>query len=146
MRSFFRNKAVQIVLSIAYLFLLIYLLFFAPFRTGTTTEINLIPFKNIFALTSYTFQYGEDWWHWIVNVPGNIVAFIPLPFILNLFVKIKLNFWTIIFMSLFVPLIPECIQYFFQNGSPDIDDLILNFLGMMIGYYFLIKKQKQPAT
>jgi len=146
LRNFFLNRSVQIFLLVCYLFLLIYLLFFAYFRIGTTTAINLIPFKTIVNLTLYTMQTGQDIWHWFVNVPGNIVAFIPLPFILNIVVRIRPKVWLIILISAFIPIVAESLQYLFKRGAFDIDDLILNFLGMLIGYFFLVKKQRQPVN
>ena len=140
------NKSVKISLGIAYLGLLIFLLFFAPFRNNTATTVNLIPFKSIAPLTVYTFTSGHGFLHWLINVPGNIVAFIPLPFIFQLVRKSKPKLLMLIFISAIIPLIIELAQYLFQAGSCDIDDWMLNFMGMIFGYMLLRKFQKQPAV
>ena len=67
-------SAIKITGALAYTGYLTWLLFFAAFREGTSTAVNLIPFKTIWSMTHYTFTTGNDWWYWLVNVPGNIVA------------------------------------------------------------------------
>jgi glycopeptide antibiotics resistance protein len=139
------QRKIAIIFSLLYLLGLIYLLFFAFFRENTTTEVNLIPFKNIFALTVYTFTSGHGIWHWIVNVPGNIIAFIPM--VLPVFL-IRKSFKISLSLVLFILILPICIemlQYFFQSGSADIDDVILNVTGIFCGIYIFKKIKKQPA-
>jgi len=140
------NKSLKILLGITYLGLLIFLLFFAPFRTNTATTVNFIPFKSIAPLTVYTFTTGHGILHWLINVPGNIIAFIPLPFIFQLVRKSKPKFLIMIFISLIIPFIIEFSQYLFQTGSCDIDDWMLNFAGMIFGYKLIRKFQRQPAS
>lgn len=140
------NKLVRKSTGAAYVSFLIYLLFFARFRDITQTEINLIPFGSIGPLTHYTFTSNQDWFHWFINVPGNILAFVPVPFFFKVFYKKPIKFWNSFLVSFSIPIIIESAQFIFQRGSCDIDDWMLNFLGMMIGYYFIIKKQKQPTS
>jgi glycopeptide antibiotics resistance protein len=74
------------------------------------------------------------------NVVGNIVIFIPLGIYLPLFKKDKrvlVNLLFIFIVSLFV----EIIQGLLGIGASDIDDIILNCLGGLIGilgYKFLL--------
>lgn len=139
------QRKIIVAVSILYLTGLIYLLFFAFFRVNTTTEVNLIPLKNIYTLTVYTFTSGHGIWHWVVNVPGNIVAFIPMA--LPIFL-IRTSFKMTLPLILFILILPICIeflQYIFQSGSADIDDVILNVLGIFFGIYILKKIKKQPT-
>jgi len=140
------DRILKISIGLAYLCLLIYLLFLAPYRTKTPTVVNLIPFGSIVELTRYTFITGNDVWHWFLNVPGNILAFVPLPYVFQIFRKTKFNFWWAFFPSAAIPLIIEIAQYYFQTGSCDVDDWILNFSGMMIGFVLVRKSQKQSRT
>ena len=79
-----------------------------------------------------TFTFG--------NVVGNIVIFIPLGTYLSLFKndkRVKTNLLFIFIVSLFV----EIIQGLLAIGASDIDDIILNCLGGLIGilgYKFLL--------
>lgn len=124
-----------------YLLVLIYLLFFAFFREGTTTRVNFIPFDSMVPLTVYTFKTGEDWWHWFVNVPGNVLAFVPLSLPLHFFIRqhlTKIFFACLIFS---VPCVLEILQYLFQTGSCDVDDVLLNVLGIYLGFWLLKGKK-----
>lgn len=132
--------------SIMYIIVLSYLLFFAFFRENTTTEVNLIPFKNIFALTIYTFTSGHGIWHWIVNVPGNIIAFIPMVLPIFLVRKSSTLTFRLILFILILPICIEILQYIFQSGSADIDDVILNVIGIFCGVFIFKKQKKQPRN
>lgn len=101
-------------------------------------SINLIPFHSIKeylfsnSTTIKKFAFG--------NVVGNIVIFIPLGTYLLLFKnnkKVITNLLFIFIVSLFI----EIIQGLFGIGASDIDDVILNCLGGLIGifgYKFLL--------
>lgn len=73
---------------------------------------------------------------------GNLFVFIPIPFILYSVFKIKKDYIIAIFGTL-IPFIIEGYQYFFKCGNVDIDDIILNIGGFLIGFliYILIKKK-----
>lgn len=98
-------------------------------------HLNLMPFNWLFE----TWEMGRL--KMISQVIGNILMFIPLGFLLPLVFKslssFKKNFQVIFFFSLSI----EFIQYFIGRSS-DIDDLILNTLGGMVGYtiYFIVFK------
>jgi glycopeptide antibiotics resistance protein len=134
-----------LTISIAYSATLIYLLFFAFFRENTTTEVNLIPFKNIFSLTVYTFTSGHGIWHWVVNVPGNIIAFIPMALPIFLIQKSYKITLPLLLCILILPMCIELLQYVFQSGSADIDDVILNVTGIFCGILIFKKFKKQPV-
>jgi glycopeptide antibiotics resistance protein len=139
------SRNLLLTISIAYCATLIYLLFFAFFRENTTTEVNLIPLKNIFGLTVYTFTSGHGIWHWIVNVPGNSIAFIPMAWPIFLIRKsLEINLLLILFIFA-LPICIEILQYLFQSGSADIDDVILNVIGIFFGIFIFKKIKKQPA-
>lgn len=127
--------------GIIYIGLLIYLLFFAFFRKGTETTVNLVPFKSIIGFCRDF--YWPHWWYWAVNVPGNIVAFIPIPFILKSMFNPKFQRWNKFLIALFVPVGIELTQYVFQVGSCNIDDVILNFAGFYIGFWLVGKKKRE---
>lgn len=133
------QKKLVILISVLYLLVLTYLLFFAFFRDQTTTEVNLIPFKNIISLTVYTFTSGHGIWHWIVNVPGNIIAFIPMALPIFLIRKSSKITLPLILFILALPIWIEMLQYIFQSGSADIDDVILNVIGIFCGISILKK-------
>jgi glycopeptide antibiotics resistance protein len=69
----------------------------------------------------------------IKNVIGNMIMFIPFGFFSGYILKIKKGRYVLL-LSILMSLIIETIQ--FQIGRVfDIDDIILNIMGGIIGYY-----------
>lgn len=100
------------------------------------SNINLIPFRTIYeyAVISSKNSDSELLRHAFINLTGNVIMFIPLGFFLSdiwhnlrFFLKHTLCTAAII-------LIIETVQLFTLLGSFDIDDLILNVTGSVIGY------------
>jgi glycopeptide antibiotics resistance protein len=70
----------------------------------------------------------------------------PLPFILIFVFKIYKGS-TIIFLGFLLSFTIELLQYIFEVGYADIDDIILNTLGTAIGYLcFRAIKKWIPAN
>lgn len=126
-------KAVCIVLLLLYLFLLAYLTLLSPYygrESRYFRSVNIIPFSTIsFYLSSYS-NFNSS----ITNLAGNIIAFMPLGFLLPLcFIKLK-SLWKMVTAALFVTLIIETFQYILCVGASDIDDVVLNVFGGVLGY------------
>lgn len=134
---------------ICYIFLLIKILFLSRISHLEHRSINLIPFHSIMEYISSSsanikaFSFG--------NVVGNIVIFIPLGTYLSLFKNDKrviANLLFIFIVSLFV----EVIQGLLNIGASDIDDIILNCLGGLIGILgykfllFILRDEKKVYT
>lgn len=96
-------------------------------------RINLMPFHTIVEFTK-ALVYGWDN-HAIINLAGNIVMFIPLGFFLPYINKRMLVFKQCMIISLACILCAELIQIFTLLGSFDIDDLILNMIGVSMGFW-----------
>ena len=91
-----------------------------PFRT------NLIPFI-------YLFDY-DNVRDIIWNVVGNMIMFIPTGIVLPAIYK-KLNcFWKVVAVGALISLCTEILQLPFPARASDVDDLILNTLGVAVGY------------
>ena len=70
----------------------------------------------------------------MLNVVGNIVVFIPLGvFLPKLFAKCRKLLWVGL-LSLEVSIIVEVTQLIAKVGCCDVDDLLLNTLGGILGY------------
>ncbi|WLC67444.1 VanZ family protein [Clostridium tagluense] len=130
-----RIKAVFLYgVFICYILLLIKILFLSRISHLEHRSINLTPFYSIMEYISGRFANAFS------NVVGNIVIFIPLGTYLSLFKNDKrviTNLLLIFIVSLFV----EIIQGLLGIGASDIDDIILNCLGGVIGilgYKFLL--------
>lgn len=72
--------------------------------------------------------------HCIINLAGNILLFIPAGFLLPRIFRKQQNFFFFLLTCASSILVVELAQLFSLLGSFDIDDLILNLIGMVIGY------------
>ena len=128
-------KAVVLVVFFAYMAALVYFLFFSEKygrNAGEDYRYNLIPFSEIKRFFKYSDVVGTE--AFLVNIVGNIVAFIPFGILLPIVIKGYKKSAIIIFDGFVVSLIIETIQLFTKVGSFDVDDIILNTIGVAIGY------------
>ena len=94
---------------------------------------NFIPFASIYSLISN----GE---YAVKNILGNIVMFIPFGIIITLLNYKKISFLKLIFIGLSMSVAIEFLQFLigyfigYMYRSVDIDDVILNTFGAMIGF------------
>lgn len=80
--------------------------------------------------------------HCIVNLLGNVLLFIPAGLFLPKLRPRQRNFFRFFFTCLVAILLVETVQLFTLLGSFDVDDIILNLLGMTVGFiaYHVIRK------
>ena len=84
----------------------------------------------------------------LYNVIGNILLFIPFGFLIPLLFNKKNKFFIITLYGFLTSVLIEIIQLFTSFNTTDIDDIIFNTLGAVIGYfifnifYYLVKKTK----
>ena len=100
-------------------------------------RINLIPFQNI---ADYDVKREA-----LINIIGNVALFIPTGIILPLLYRRMDDCWKVLFAGAGISLCIELVQLAFPNSVTDIDDLILNTAGVMIGYgvFLLVRKLKK---
>lgn len=95
-------------------------------------DYNLIPFKTI---TTYITRYEHyNFNTWFNNLFGNILLFIPLGFSAPYFSKKTRNLNQFFLLILTIIVILEVSQMLLHVGSFDIDDVILNTLGGLVGF------------
>lgn len=108
----------------------------------------LISFATLFLGIRFNLNYGKlnlRPFIWITEVYDmgfrpmieqlilNVFMFIPLGFLLPIIFKTLRSFWKTTVCSLGITFFIEFVQYF-TGRSADIDDLIMNLLGGMLGY------------
>jgi len=124
------------LMFIIYLCVLTYLLFFAEMygRTMVPYEYryNLVPFQEIRRFWNNRELLGDM--AVFTNLGGNVLAFIPFGAILPVLSKRCRGFFRILLLSFEFSLLVECIQLISRVGSFDVDDLILNTLGGILGF------------
>lgn len=95
-------------------------------ETAWPFRINIVPFVHLF-------QYGNTR-DIIWNVVGNTAMFIPSGIVLPVVYKKLDNFGKVVAAGAFISLCIEILQLPFASRASDIDDLIMNTLGVVIGY------------
>lgn len=121
-RSFKLHEEIFNLLFIVYLLLLFQLVSSQELTGGGT---NYIPFKEILR-----YEYGTTGFY--KQVVGNILLFIPLGYFATSYCRIK-GLGGITIVSLLSSLSIELVQKFIGR-SFDIDDIILNIVGGIIGF------------
>jgi glycopeptide antibiotics resistance protein len=137
-KSAFASRGVNILILIAaviYSLIMIKLLLirFTPFRLEEY-RYNLIPFKTIGRFIFERDHYNTD--IWVKNLFGNIVLFIPLGVFIPLLNKKYIRAVPFFILVFFIILTVELLQMFTRVGFLDVDDLILNIAGALIGLAF----------
>ncbi len=133
----------QILFTI-YLVILIYFLFFSEHygRTIVSTEYkyNLQPFKEIHRFIKYRREIGFE--GVVVNLLGNVLAFAPFGMVMPIISPRNRKFINILLLSFQLSLTIEIVQFFLRVGTFDVDDLLLNTVGGILGYIGFIIMNK----
>ena len=128
------NKISYIMILVVYLIMLFNMTIFS--RTIYETRFNLIPFKTL----GYYFKYPDDY-NIVINVIGNTMIMMPVQFLLIKIFDFKI-FKRCLLVDVILVLLVETLQLLSHTGVFDIDDIILNLLGMVIMYFFTTGKHK----
>lgn len=129
------KKKIIIISVTLYSVLILRLIVFKypPGMTFSIANANFIPFKTILGYLA-----GEPTWKIAIrNLLGNIILFVPVGFLFAVIFK-ELSGKRILFAGIVIGVIFEVLQIVFKSGIFDIDDIILNSLGVIIGYLIFI--------
>lgn len=123
-----------------YVFTIIICFLRAPFTART---INAIPFQGTFLMLKAFIHNPHISFEAPLIFFGNLFIFAPLPFVISAILK-KIKPLQLAAIGLLAPIFVEGYQYVFQCGDVDIDDLILNWFGFLIGFILqqIIKKHR----
>ena len=124
------------LLFLLYFIVLFYFLFFSEKMERTYSErayhYNLVPFKEISRFFTYRKVLGTE--AVLLNIVGNVAAFVPFGIFLPIFSVRCKKMWRTVFYSFELSLLVEVLQLVSRVGSFDVDDLILNTVGGLIGF------------
>lgn len=137
--------AVRILFCIYFIFLMKIILFKYPINIAVSAlkageippfsvrleSANFIPTKTIsrFLFISKNLRVSAE------NLLGNIAIFVPLGFLLPIILRRKVHtLKSVAITSFFVSLAMETAQLLFNLGIFDVDDILLNMFGAIIGY------------
>lgn len=97
---------------------------------------NFMPFKTIRMYIKYADRLNS-----FENLAGNIIAFVPFGMMLPL-INTRTSIWKYVFANALVFVIGiELFQLVSAFGVFDVDDIILNCFGVILGYVIYIKSR-----
>ena len=106
-----------------------------PYGQLLRQQLNLVPGRTLalyWRLLRHSRRYFVLWAAF--NLAGNVVMFVPLGALLPaVFPKLR-RFWKTGLSSLLLIAGVETVQLLTLLGSCDVDDLLLNLLGVVLGY------------
>lgn len=121
-----------------YIILLCYFLFFSEHYGRNDISVNyrynLEFLKEIKRFIRYREVVGME--SFVVNIMGNVLAFAPFGYLLPLLEKKYRNFFFAFFLSMLFSVSIEVVQMLLKVGIFDVDDILLNTVGGIIGYLF----------
>lgn len=99
-------------------------------------NINIIPLKTTIDFIRDLFDpshFGQ-FRHACINLFGNIIVFVPLGIFLPCIWERQRRFCVLFCTATVIILAVECLQLFTLRGICDVDDFLLNLLGVSIGF------------
>ncbi|MBR1414140.1 MAG: VanZ family protein [Bacilli bacterium] len=121
-------KEFMMLVSVIYV-LLLYQLLTSTELNNTSGGLNLVPFTEIMR-----YKFGSPLFY--TNVIGNILIFVPLGFFISKYIKPQ-KITPIFIVSLVISVTVELVQLNIGR-SFDIDDIILNIIGAILGFLVYI--------
>ncbi len=134
-----RYRILGKVMFVLYIAFLVYFLCFAEWYGRTEPSegyrYNLVLFKEIMRFIEYREELGV--FAVFANLFGNILIFVPYGFFISM-ASTSRGFFQTLFYSFALSLGVEIFQLFARVGSFDVDDLLLNTLGGVLGYILFL--------
>ncbi len=96
--------------------------------------MNVYPLSNKIELFKKIKVAGSgEYYFFLENIIGNILMFIPLPVMIILLSGKKMVWYRMLLLILSMSVAIETLQYIFNIGFADVDDVLLNTLGGLTG-------------
>ncbi|AIH02079.1 VanZ like protein [Riemerella anatipestifer CH3] len=124
-------KKLYQILILPYTLLLLYFMFVGFGRTPY--DYNIVRLTPLVSTLEFV-QKSVLWQNVAVNIFGNIIMFIPFGFLGWCYPKYQ-NLRILSLDFIVAITIVESMQYFTRLGVFDIDDILLNTFGVLLGYW-----------
>ena len=99
-------------------------------KSGTYHGHNFIPFRTIRMFLFEDLSFRSSFY----NLAGNVLLFVPFGFLLSFALLNRARFATVLACTFLLSSFFELYQLLSHTGQCDIDDIILNTTGGMIGF------------
>ncbi|HET7627908.1 MAG TPA: VanZ family protein [Bacillales bacterium] len=112
-----------------YVVILLYVTLFTHNYYTYGRSVNLQLFDSIELML-----HSGSYWLFIKNVYGNILLFLPQGLLLPILFRKCRNFFLLFFVAVVSSFTIESLQYAYAKRIFDIDDILLNVVGAIIGW------------
>lgn len=142
-----KHKRIQFVSVILFYFYMLALVYFLLLSDGfgrlsvyEEYNYNLIPFQEIKRFVVY-WRAIDDPFLVVMNLFGNIIAFIPFGALIRWVINRSVKWYQVVGYTFLLSLSVEILQLIAKVGVFDVDDLILNTFGGLIGFwiYYILR-------
>lgn len=106
---------------------------------GQVVDDNLVPFHT---LRIYLANLDSEFW--LRNLFGNLGLLLPLGLLGPIALPALARWWRILLVALLISTAIELTQLAVPDRSADIDDVIVNVTGALIGYVILLVARRIP--
>ncbi|WP_152559308.1 VanZ family protein [Tumebacillus flagellatus] len=133
-RNKFREAGRELWMNLFFLYGLAvtYVTFFPlTIRVSAARHVNMIPFVEMKWLLYRPLVA-------VLNLGGNVVMFAPLGFFLPILWARVRGFWKTAGIGMLLSLSIEFLQYLTADREADIDDVMLNTTGAILGYWLYL--------
>ena len=151
------KKVWKIVFAIYILLLIKLIIFKYPWENLMAITKSWEKGVILEGLTTANFELGKSirmyiryfdkfpFWNGFANLIGNVLVFIPYGFLLPMVYPACGKWWRVFYCAVGFVMCIELFQLFSAFGAFDVDDILLNVLGTMIGYglFSLLRKVKR---
>jgi glycopeptide antibiotics resistance protein len=124
------SRPIAVKLSVAYLLVFLGLTLGGFYHPGATK--NLVPFRTM----EHDIRKGG--WEFVINFVGNVVVTLPVGWIMPFFLRNRCSTWKVATAALTLSSGIEILQGLSGRRVADIDDVILNTVGGLVGYGFWV--------
>ncbi|MCM1157490.1 MAG: VanZ family protein [Bacteroidales bacterium] len=134
-------RRISRICFVIYMIVLVYLLLLSDGfgrSQGSEFRYNLIPFKEIIRFIRY--RDYIDFASVMINLFGNVAAFMPFGALIRWVLDRKTRWFQAVGYTFLFSFCVELLQLAARVGVFDVDDLILNTLGGLLGFlvYYLL--------
>ena len=131
-----KNKIAKLFLWCFFAAYILLILKLTILRNGADIQVlNLFPFRALIKIFR-----SNDICYFLYLFLGNIVCFMPFGFILPLLIP-NISMKKVIFFTFLFSIFIEVSQYTLMVGYTELDDILLNTLGGLLGYLSLVKRR-----
>ncbi len=125
--TFLPRRGRWLLLLLGYLTLLLVLTLMPP-RFEVQQRLRLVPLETIIA------QTRTGGWPFLINIVGNIAVLVPLGILVPAWAPRLCSIASILAVGLLTSATIELLQLGFTVRVADIDDVVLNVAGALLGY------------